>query len=339
MDEPQNEPGEQPDDAEAQALSERAFEALEDGDVDGAQILALQLQEIGWSAYFEVQALLFLQLDLPESAIYVLRRGVEVAPAVWSLWQLLGNTLSDAEEFAEALHCYDRALALEGADEASLRFNRSIVLGRLERFEEELEELSALLARRETIENTALYWRIEAARLTSLVEMGRCAEVVRHAQEMRLLLEMTEDENIEALSTAWSQSASALFDCGEKSRARDWAQEAFALNPLNLEAIDLLRRTREPSIEAEMYFAVTLEGVWNEPDENGAPLGFFTTFLTVARNANEATRLAAELAALRPDEKLEVEGCEAAGRCERQPVGVYEVTPPNTFPLENQDDD
>ena len=80
----------QPDDS-AQDLTDRAFDALQEGDTETAHALAMRLHVLRFTSWFEIEALALIQEAEPQRAIKVLREGVEIAPTNWLLWQLLGN--------------------------------------------------------------------------------------------------------------------------------------------------------------------------------------------------------------------------------------------------------
>lgn len=179
----------------AEELTERAFDAFNEGDLEGAEALAAQLLALSYSSYFEIQALIHLERDEPESALEVLREGVEKAPFVWRLWQLLGNTLSDNDDFKGAMRCYQEALQLDldVGDNASVQFNRATLLSRMDYSTEALDVLRELDI---TISEAplGLQWRVEVLRLGIFADLGRCEEVLAHSEVLQSwFLEADED--------------------------------------------------------------------------------------------------------------------------------------------------
>jgi hypothetical protein len=76
----------------AQKLAETGYQCLRDRDAEGALKIAGQLDELRYTATFEIAALAHAQRGDLEAAVAVLRRGPEIAPA-----------LEEAVRFGEAL--------------------------------------------------------------------------------------------------------------------------------------------------------------------------------------------------------------------------------------------
>jgi len=111
---------------EVRALHDEALAKIEEGDLPGASSIARQLEAIGWSGCFEVEALACRKAGDREGALAALDRGVSLAPELWMLHQLRGNVLDEIGRKDEAIAAYDRALACPDASIASVRFNRAI---------------------------------------------------------------------------------------------------------------------------------------------------------------------------------------------------------------------
>lgn len=326
----------------AEELTALAFEALDDGNLEAAQSLATRLRDLRYSSYFEIQALIYLGSDEMKSAIKVLREGVGKAPRVWRLWQLLGNTLSDADDLKGAMRCYETALPLELDAEAliSLQFNRATLLSRMNRATEALGVLNEMET---TISSAplALQWRFGALRMRVLTDLGRQEEVLKHAEALEQKLLEVDDvgEEAESFSVAWAQGGLALFDCGENPWAREWAQHSLEWDRTNGDALQLLRKSNGAAPRATRYFQVMLEGDWDDvAHESDEELGFFTTFMVVARDSEEAKRWALEMEAPRWGTLPRVEECQEINPCDETAAGVYEVGPYHLFPRENEED-
>ena len=197
-------------------IAARAMAALHTGELEEAQTLASQLEKLRYSAYFEIQALIYLERRQRPLAIKVLREGVERAPSVWLLWQLLGNCLSDDSQFEEALRCYGRARALEiDADaRASLMLNQATVLGRTERVGEALALLDSVSF--DEVEDVQLEANLELLRLHLWASSHRCDDVGVRAAHVGEVLSAIEDARLDdrrAVSALWSR-------CGRAARAR-----------------------------------------------------------------------------------------------------------------------
>ena len=97
-------------DAQEREAGGSGIQHLNDGDAEAALEVAAQLEELRYTASFEIAALAYGQLGDLDAAVGVLTRGVDLAPDVGLNWQLLGNYLSDLERFDEAVSAYESAL-------------------------------------------------------------------------------------------------------------------------------------------------------------------------------------------------------------------------------------
>ena len=70
-------------------LAEEGYRHLEEGDPEAALRIAARLEEIRFTAAFEIAALAHAQLDDLSSAVAVLERGLDLAPTVWLNWHTL----------------------------------------------------------------------------------------------------------------------------------------------------------------------------------------------------------------------------------------------------------
>lgn len=326
----------------AEELTERAFEALNSGDLESAETLATQLRGLSYSSYFEIQALVHLDREESDSALEVLREGVKEAPFVWRLWQLLGNTLSDANDFDGAMRCYEEALRLDldAEDNASVQFNRATLLSRIGRSTEALEVLNELDA---TISQATpgLGWRVETLRLRVLADLGRREDVLAHAELLQQWFLEAEQDDADSLSVVWAQGGQALLDCGENEKAREWARHALEWERTNGDALQLLRLSHPTAPRGSRYFEVMLEGDWVEiGEEDQEAIGFIKTFMVVARVAEEAEKLALEMEAAHTEtSSVRVTECQSSGECDETAVGVYEASCYHLFPRSGQDED
>lgn len=129
----------------AETVEARAHELLDAGRPGEALELAEKLLEMGWSGGFEVKALALAAQGDTTKAIETLESGVEKAPGVWLLWQLLGNLRSDAGRLDAAVAALDAALRCEGASEVWVRFNRAVVQHRRGEPGKALDDLEPIL--------------------------------------------------------------------------------------------------------------------------------------------------------------------------------------------------
>lgn len=331
----------------AERLTNQAFEALDAYELEEAAKIASQLREIGFSSWFEIQALVELKRDEPEAAIEVLRQGVDKVPRVWGLWQLLGNTLSDQGQYTEAMQCYETALDLDLVVEnrASVEFNRATLLGRMKQFEASLN-LAREITQTDGVPD-GLVWISRAMTLRALSHLGRVEELQQEAQKLRFDLEgAVNDEafdNTDSLVSAWAQGGFALLDSGQEWEAQEWATRALAIDRTDREALQLLRYSQPDSPKARQYFKVILQGEVPagsfEEDEGfaGKDMAFFAPFTVIARSEDEARDLAFKFEALRWDTPLKVESSELEGQCEPLIIGIWQVYGYCFFPLDEDE--
>jgi tetratricopeptide (TPR) repeat protein len=127
-------------------LDARAHEALDAGAWDDAERAAAEMLDLGWSGGFEIKALAARGRGDDDAAVRALEEGVSHVPGSWLLWLLLGIVRSDLGRADDALAAFARALACEGCDGASVRFNRAIARHRSKDPGGALEDLEPILA-------------------------------------------------------------------------------------------------------------------------------------------------------------------------------------------------
>lgn len=111
---------------EAQRLHDEALAHLDRGELDEARRIAAELRGMQWSGAFEILALAARAEGDLEGAARALEEGIALAPAAWTLRQLLGTIHDERERHDDALRAYDEALRCEGAWASSIRFNRAV---------------------------------------------------------------------------------------------------------------------------------------------------------------------------------------------------------------------
>ena len=232
------------------------------------------------------------------------------------------------------MQAYDQAEHCEGADQISVGYNRAIVLKNLGRDAEALQILDGL---RETAFEAAPELRayIETSRLDLLLNDDNCDDILSQAHELGESWHGLEDAE---LARAWV-SLAHIFRCCDDDKAAFAAIERALQEDRSCGAALNCRREWNPDApEAARYFQVRLEGQGTFDDDEIN--GFFATFMVVAPDSEAAIDLAIEMEAPRWESDLSVDDCEDRGACEVQKLGVYEVEPYYTFPLdENEGDD
>lgn len=266
-------------------LIDEGFAALEEGRPEDALSAANDLEGFRHTSSFELGALALRALDREEEALERLERGVKKAPGVWSLWNLLGNLRSDGGDYEGAFAAWNSGLACEGSDAGSLRLNKAIALGRLDRGEEGLVELDQLEgadpAFAAHVEDTRAHIlgllgrhdeRIDAARAgLSLLPDGPHAAEPRLFAELALGLSASGGDGAEALGAAWE----AVLSDRTSPRAAEAVREIEGIEEDGLVLMHLM-----------------VHGLWFEPLHKGQPSPmFFTAYTVVARDAEDALEL------------------------------------------------
>jgi tetratricopeptide (TPR) repeat protein len=123
------------------SLIRKADEALESGDDRAALTAGKRLVELRHVYGFEVLARAYWLREEKTKAIAALVEGVEKAPQVWPLWELLGDYRSDVGDVKRAREAYEQVLASPNADSAA----RAHALTELDRYDEAVSIARAAL--------------------------------------------------------------------------------------------------------------------------------------------------------------------------------------------------
>ncbi len=115
-------------------LSDEGFDCLREEDYERALEISSELEERRFTAAFEIGAQALAGLGDIDKAVTLLQRGLELAPQVWSNWQLLGNYLSDLNQYDEAKRAYDSALECGVVWKDSVYLNQAILANRVNEF-------------------------------------------------------------------------------------------------------------------------------------------------------------------------------------------------------------
>lgn len=280
---------------DAAHLYRLALESLEEGEYERAADLAQRLIEQGLSGGFEILARTHFEQDELEQAIEVLRRGLKHSPRAWVLWVQMGNYLSDAESFEEASSAYARARLCPGSDLTQVDLNEAILHRRMGDPKFALELVRRVLTREKQGE---FYQQARRDEVGVLAALGLF-------EESESLISLQKFETWEQ-ADLYTELAEELLKAGRNQEALLKAQHAISLRRTG-HAYNVVRRVQgDRSPIAKAYHAV-LRGVLEEPDEDGEPLHFFTTYDVVADNEGEVLTIcrAAEQTRLGGDLSLE----------------------------------
>lgn len=206
-------------DCTTEELTSQGFRCLEVQDYSGALEVAAQLEDRRYTAAFEIGALAHAGQDQLEQAVELLERGVEAAPDVWLLWQLLGNYRSDLDRFDDATQAYEHALQCTDVSKPSVYLNQAILFGRLGQYKQAL----ALLDQAETqADSDSVRAQVEASRgwmhwksgtpkevvvEKAIADLDRFADGREFFQLIRNVNAVTSSSQHSVPSLAWRESA------------------------------------------------------------------------------------------------------------------------------------
>lgn len=315
-------------------LYDEGWTLLDDGEIDKALEIGERLERLRWTGAFELQAAAHEQKGDLDTAIATLQRGIEKAGGPYLLFSRLGNYLSDAEQFDEALAAYDRGLACEPTDPALFGLNRSLVYSRMDRDEDALAELRRI---EPTVEaagaNEPIYWHFRSSLVGVLRDLGRYDEIADCAEPVAAAVFSSDDfeESKASLAAIYAMSLNAR---NEAAASRRWLDRALELDRSCEQALWLKREQLSKVLApGGHHYELMVEGRCRDvsPDGEVGTFGFFTTFSVVADSEQQALELVRPFVMEEARDKIaiaEVERMEATSA----PKGVYECNPYNLFP-------
>jgi len=291
-----------------------AMRLINKSDYARAKSIGEELLRIQFSGGWEVLALVERGQGNMGAALRVLQEGVECVPSVWSLWKLLGDTLSDLKRFDEAFSAYQNAISLGGADEASVRYNWALALARAGKADEALDQLRWTHAG-----SGPLQWRIPALVASVLGDLRRFDEAIAACSAA---LAAISDENGEGHAQLLGAKARVLLLKGDSADARAMALEAVSKRFV-AEGAWVLREIAPLRSLAAKSWRIIVKGRWPRPVDGETAVGFFRTFELVADEPDEAMTYIRPFEPLQAGDSLKVESIECRGPAADQPKGVY----------------
>ncbi len=266
-----------------EALTARAHKHLHNKEFQEALDVARQLEELRFSAAFEIAALAHDGMGERDEAVKVLQRGVEVAPEVWSNWQLLGNLLSDLDRFEEAEAAYDQALQCGEVWADSVWLNQAVLASRREQFDAALELL-------EQVDDPELRIHATEHRINILRRLERMDEAAAMAETV-LAEEQANEVDVDALVRTAALLGRIRLEQGHdrneiRQRILKWMElYRRACNPL----MALLRDVDGLWSDKARSFKLTLNVTFPEDHLLRAEsAGFYLVCDVVADDADEA---------------------------------------------------
>jgi tetratricopeptide (TPR) repeat protein len=304
----------------------QAEEALESDDLETALRLGQQLIEARHTFGFEAMARAHYANGDTASAFAILERGVKEAPHVWTLWHLLGNYASDADDFARAFSSYDRALACDRVEAEVVHLNYATDLHRAGRHEDALERL-------EQVRDPEYATPAGVVRADALNALGRHKEALAAARQTLDAADGNADD-VE-LARLYCAMAEALRGQGNMTAALDACWKAIEYDRENERAIAVLREVEGRFSAEAKYFRLVVKGR-PKKGRGAAQEGFLMKADVVADDPEEALYF---LNRLEPPESRGTLGVEEVemnrSATADQPKGVY-WSSPRAFYLEEK---
>jgi len=221
---------------EVESFAEEGFSCVKSGQYRKALRIAKMLEKSRYSACFEIAALAYGDMGKKKKAVDVLRKGVEKVPDVWVNWELLGNYLSDLQDYKAAEEAYSHALECPGVWTDSVLLNVGVVEGRKGNYERSLEIL-------DRVRDVKLRLPVLAMRIAALEDLERYDELIACALDA-LVEQWPNDEDLEPLARISASLAKAWLEQEHNRDAvRAVLERARQYDPENRRVLDLIEIT------------------------------------------------------------------------------------------------
>jgi tetratricopeptide (TPR) repeat protein len=318
--------------AEVKRLADKGYELLRDEDYEAARDIAAQLEDLRYSAAFEIGAQAQAGLGDLDKAVEILERGVSKAPTVWLLWHLLGNYRSDLGRFDEAADAYDRALQCDGVHKDWVFLNQGIMFGRRGEHAKALDQLNM-------VKDPDLDLVVASSLLPALDGLGRSQEALSVAQQ-HLHKKADNERDARALAfIAYWHCRLRLSHGEEKDEVRSEAMDAIAEFGPDEDLLALVRDIDEQYSAASKYYRLLVHAALPQNHELRREVqGYFIKYDVVAETPEEALGFVREFEnAEFPAAELRIEEAEQLEDRPEDPKGVYHFTGRNFY--EDEDDE
>jgi tetratricopeptide (TPR) repeat protein len=297
-------------------LIEQTKELIDLGEDEQAEALANELIKSKQVEGFDFLTTILAERNEIEKAIKILEQGIEVFPTSWKLWMRLGNYQSDLKDYQQAEYSLNRSEFLSNADIELIRLNKAVLFKRTQNHESALREL----------EKTADKYPIESLS----VELGiyddcdKYERIIERFDEFDFNPHDSYEES--DLSEVYYHFAHAQHCTNRRNEAIKALNTSLSLNRSNNDALWLRRELFGQVEKQNKYFYVMIHGEWNEMDENGNFLNFFTTYHVISTSLDEAVNAIKDFEPLHLNkDKFEVEEFEILEESTNDPSGIYQT--------------
>lgn len=303
----------------AERLTKKGYQLIGDDEWDEALRVAEKLNELRYSAGFEIQALALEGKGDIEAAVAALEQGVEQAPQVWLNWQLLGNYRSNLGRYAEAADAYSKGLCCPDAWEGSLRLNQAVLVNRTGRPTEAIEILRS-------VSDPELSLAVTTTRLSAWNAMGKQEEA--RSEGLRILDELNDEDPTGLDGVAFEVFSARLGLEEDRASLKEWAASWAVLHAPASRTLAAIRELDDLRSPRGRYFRLLIEAQFGEAEvvDRGV-LGFFTSVDVVADSPDEALELYRPFAEAFALTSLKTTECEELEARPDGYQGVFKLTP------------
>lgn len=298
-------------------LADQGFQFLSEERYEEAIKISKQLEELRYTAAFDIGAQAYCGLGDMDKAILTLKRGIKIQPKCWPNLQLLGNYLSDIGEYEEAESKYEQALKCEDVWEDSIHLNQAILANRREKYDKALYVLELI---------NDVEFRLHKAEITVTAYKGKglINEAIELAENTIAIWNGDETGGDIVGRIAASLGRMWISQGKPQSEVREWAFNSLKYDETNEMLLSLIRDIDDKYSDSAKYFRLFVHCMipFTHPSY-GDVIGYFVTYHVVADTKDEALLFAREFEDEDFRMNLTIEESEILELRPDSPKGVY----------------
>lgn len=304
-----------------------AFQLLENGEPQKALEAGKELEKLRYSGGFEIQALAYAELGKKKKAINVLEKGVEEAPDIWLLWQMLGNYYSHEGQMEKSCDAFEKGLQIEQTDRVSLLYNYSLALERNHEYEKAQRKISEIQQDERFPGDTEeyLYLLIQSLRLSLLNNLQQYQDAIKLYAQLEDSVIRREEDYPSELSRIYAEVSKTYLNLADPAKAKNYLKKAVERDNQNETAYWLYRELYgSADYKKAKYYRMVIQGKWHEPLEEEKKLpGVFINYEVAADNEEEALEIIKFFEPPEIHDSLNISEAKIL-KSPNQPKGVYQ---------------